>query len=40
MNTPTLAPARRTRHAPTAAARATPPQMPSPPSHTASGPHQ
>ncbi len=40
MNSPTLAPARRTRHAPTAVPAAIPPQTPSPPFHTASAPHQ
>jgi hypothetical protein len=40
MNPVTLAPCRRTRHAPTTAASATAPQMPSPPSPTAKIPYQ
>ena len=40
MNSTALAPDRRTRHTPTTAASAMPPQMPSPPSHTASTPYQ
>ena len=40
MNTPTFAPARRTRQMPAAAPAAIPPQTPRPPFHIASGPHQ
>ena len=40
MNSVTLAPERRTRQEPTTAASAIPPQIPSPPSHTANTPYQ